>query len=161
MKQNVRSYSLGLLTATIILAIVYFINDDEQEETTAAITTEEAIEQVENDGYFVYEEERSMTEVEPDTELNEPEETTDAGDEDGATETSETDSVTIVIEGGMGIIDILALLEENDLLDDRQAFLDYLEQNDLSRSIQAGEFEVSTSATPEEVADTVTGQTTE
>ncbi|GAB2573342.1 endolytic transglycosylase MltG [Gracilibacillus alcaliphilus] len=167
LKQIVRAFSLGLITAGIIFMIIYFIDEDSSNQASSPVTVEEAIELVESNGYYVYDEEMAVSvedqEDEETTNINSPdqEEGIDAETEDADNEEADGHMITIMIESGMGISDIIALLEENNVLDDPQAFTTYLTENDLSRFIQAGEFTVETDVSPEELANTLTRQNTE
>jgi len=77
-------------------------------------------------------------------------------DNDNEKEEEEVKKVTFTTEAGVVSQDIADILIEKKVIDDRQKFLDYLEDNDYSPYIQLGTFEVTTDMSFKELAETVT-----
>ncbi|WP_058307444.1 endolytic transglycosylase MltG [Gracilibacillus massiliensis] len=160
MKQFIRAFSLGLFIATTIIGLVYFI--DQRSVTTSSPTLEDSIQQVEDEGYYVFEEDMNIK-------INELEQVIEGINnrsdnqvqENESVEEQEPEDVYIEIEPGMMMVDIVDLLIENEIITDDEAFLTYLEENELSRYIQIGEFTVNEDMTVEEIANTLTRQNQE
>ncbi|WP_018933857.1 endolytic transglycosylase MltG [Gracilibacillus lacisalsi] len=171
MKQIIRAFSLGLFVAAVIIGVTYYVEKPEQAQSTSTPTIEDSIKLVEDNGYYVYEDdlESKVTQLEQEIEEfqqdrnSESEEPTD--DLDDQTEESDTEEegeeITITIESGMTMPEIVALLDENELISDQDAFLSYLEENELSRFIQTGEFNLHREMSVEELTNTLTKQTEE
>lgn len=76
--------------------------------------------------------------------------------EDEEDEKEKVKKVTFTTEEGVVSQDIADILIENDIIDDRQKFLDYLDDNDYSPYIQLGTFKVTSDMSMKELAETVT-----
>lgn len=165
MKQIIRGFSIGLFTATIILGIIYFMDDSNQTTNTTA-STSERINSLNEDGYYVYEEDMSTKVDSLQEQLDEMEETevqeSNTDEEENETEEEpeidEADYQTVSFEAGMTFTDIINVLSDTDIISDEQAFIDYLEENELSRYIQVGEFSLHEEMEIEEIASIITGQ---
>ncbi len=71
------------------------------------------------------------------------------------------EEATIMIESGMTFPEIVDLLDENELISDEDALVTYMEENELSRFIQTGEFNLNSGMSVEELVNTLTRQTEE
>ncbi|MFD2658337.1 endolytic transglycosylase MltG [Gracilibacillus thailandensis] len=171
MKQIIRAFSLGLFVAAVVIGVTYYVEKPEQAQSTSPPTIDDSIKQVENDGYYVYEEdleskvsqlEQEIVELQEDrnSKLEEPTADLDQQTEESEAE-EEGEEITITIESGMTMPEIIALLDENELIADEDAFLSYLEENELSRFIQIGEFNLHRGMSVEELTNTLTRQTEE
>lgn len=157
MKQLIRGFSIGLFTATLIAGIVYLLEDN----TTA--TSSEKIEFLQDSGYYIYEEDMSqkVNSLEEQLALKEESETEPSAAEEesnGQSGAEEANYQTISIEPGMTLTDIVNILTEEQIISDEEAFIRYLEENELSRYIQVGEFTLHDQMDIEEAASILTGQ---
>ncbi|WP_208585912.1 endolytic transglycosylase MltG [Gracilibacillus suaedae] len=169
MKQIIRAFSLGLLVAAVIIGVTYYVEKPEQAQSTSSPTIDDSIKLVEDDGYYVYEEnleskvsqlEQEIEELQQNTN-NDPEEPTDELGEQTEEAEEEGEETTITIESGMTMPEIVALLDENELIVDENAFISYLEENELTRYIQIGEFNLHRGMSVEELTNIITRQTEE
>lgn len=82
----------------------------------------------------------------------------DAEDADEKDSTEDDDVITYTFrnEGNVYSQEIVRLLYENDIIDDRQAFADFLEENNYATRIQLGEFTVTNDMTYKEIAEIIT-----
>lgn len=157
MKQLIRGFSIGLFTAAILLGVIYFTDTEQMNSSTA-----DTVNALEEDGYFVYE--QNMAEQvnnleEKIIELENEEEAQFNNDQvEENAETEDLESVTITIEPGMSIQEIINLLTEEEILTDEEAFINYLQEQETSRYIQVGEFTLHKQMNPEEIAAIITGQ---
>ncbi|QGH34935.1 hypothetical protein GI584_13180 [Gracilibacillus salitolerans] len=162
MKQITRAFSLGLLVAAVIIGVTYYLEKPEQAQSTTSPTIYESIQQIEDDGYYVYDEDLESKVDELEQKIEGLQQNTD-NELDGMEDDTEdqTEETTITIESGMTIQEIVELLDDNELLSDENAFITYLEENELGRFIQTGEFSLHNDMTIEELANTLTRQTEE
>ncbi|UJL48363.1 hypothetical protein KFZ58_10425 [Virgibacillus sp. NKC19-16] len=177
MKQPVRSFSIGLFTAGIIMLIgVYFFdtpsNDAEQlpsdemipaleEEGYHVLTESEYISLSVNDGNNNESSDSDESTATGETEDDESEDqNTEESQEDGSEEDDTTDedsetSYTLNIEQGMDSATISSLLAENDIIDDADEFSQYLNEEGYGVYIQIGEHELSSDMSFYEIAELI------
>lgn len=80
------------------------------------------------------------------------------GGQDGANAPGESGApVSFTIQSGATSLDICRQLEELGLVEDANEFETYLYQMSYSRSIRAGTYEIAEGTSPEEIAQTITG----
>lgn len=183
MKITVRSFSLGLLTASIILFIMYFIIDDTSqavddlnvEELTAALEEKgyRAITEDEFISYSVYldEQQKKENEVEKNNEEEKDEQETEKKpDENGEVEADavkeneqeeeeeqeEAKTITLKVEQGYVSQDIGKILKDEGFIDDEVEFVQYMEDNGYSSYIQIGTFKLKSDMSLKEIAETLT-----
>lgn len=175
MKHTVRSFSIGLLTAGLImLAVFYFLEEGNNDQVT--MPTEEMISHIEQDGFRVLTEkeyiafsvtnaqekddtetkETPSEEEENATEENEANETEEDNNSNEAEEKSTPVTKTINIENGMASSHISSMLEDENLVDDGEAFNSYLQDNDYSLRVQLGQHELTEGMTYFEIAEELT-----
>ncbi|GGM31525.1 hypothetical protein GCM10011351_17110 [Paraliobacillus quinghaiensis] len=168
MKQIVRAFALGILTATVLLGVIYFFDNDNDdvvgEQNTAennVMDLEEMIEELEMNGYYVSTEEptdeQDLTETETQKESTENESENESGS-DTDTETTAPETFNLTIESGMTISQVAESLENANIIEDREVFITYLNDNDYGTNIQIGEFELNSEMTLQEIADTIANQ---
>src|SRR5690625_1961753 len=156
MKQFFRFFSLGLFVASLII-FIFYNSFEEPEANPNDFSKEELVEIIEDDGYRVITEEDyiSYTVNEDDTnedlninekELDE-EENKDSNDED-----------TLEITSGMMPHEVIALLEEEDIIEDADKFSEFMHKNDYSPYIQQGEFELTSDMSDEDIAKEITNK---
>ncbi|SFA70920.1 hypothetical protein SAMN04488072_101157 [Lentibacillus halodurans] len=177
MKQTIRSFAIGLLTAGIILLGVFYFAGDSQ-SNTEDIATEDMIEALKSDGYHVLTEseyisvsvqsddnntedaDNSDNEDQGDDVSDEQDDGNDSGQEqENSEEDADKDSpttYTLTVESGVAPSEISQTLAENDIIDDADAFTQYLEDEDYSQLVQLGEFELTSDMDYNEIAETIT-----
>lgn len=182
MKHLLRSFALGLLTATSIIGIYYyFIYEQEIPEDTARLSEAEMIVELEAAGYYIYEDDPLEDVTVPalsDDDLEEPidgfetdEDDTESADEEPDLEDEDEDEtgdpdlgnsdhevILITIEPGMSISTVSDMLVDENLIDNRDDFINYLSENNYGTNIQIGEFELNQNLTLAEVVDIVARQ---
>ncbi len=164
------AFSIGLLTATGIFTLVYLIEDRPQENTAndSTLSVDEIETYAENhhlkvltDEDFqqlINENKEMKNQIEQQVSENEDE----AEQEDTGTSESEDESgenvyhYVLQIESGMNSSDIADLLESNQVIEDASSLIEYLQENDLSQTIQLGSYEVTSTMSIEEIAQMIT-----
>lgn len=178
MRQPVRFFAIGLLVSATLLFIFYTLFDDDNGKTSEAepqtISIEEMIENVENDGYRVMTEEQYIAltlaseqtpedvdegakdESAKDEDIIEEDEN-DAQDKENE-EITKHETITHTFTTSENVVsqEIADILLEHKIIDDRTAFLNYLQDNDYMRYIQIGTFTVNSDMTFEELAKVLT-----
>ncbi|SER21232.1 endolytic transglycosylase MltG [Piscibacillus halophilus] len=154
MRSIIQSFSIGLLTATLIIGYIYWQVDATSNEELAGseitITDDDVTQHLEeqgliavkNDDYENLIREKQQLETKLD-ELNN--ETDQSGD-----------SKVLNIESGMTLGDIASELDRLNIIDDVQSFSQYMEEQGYSREIQLGEYEINTDMSYEEIASLIT-----
>ena len=175
LKQFVRAFALGLLVASGVFAVTYYMDAPSTAMDEAAMK-----EELTKNGYYIYDENMNSTIIDLQTQIemlenemvelkhSEEKDTTQlptdstAGDDettqgpDDAT-TDVTDTVLISIVAGMQVPEVAQLLIDNQIIEDQNAFITYLEQSERSRYIQVGDFELHSNMSIEEIVATITG----
>jgi TolA-binding protein len=119
LKQIIRAFSLGLFVAAVVIGVTYYVEKPEQAQSTSPPTIDDSIKQVENDGYYVYEEdleskvsqlEQEIVELQEDrnSKLEEPTADLDQQTEESEAE-EEGEEITITIESGMTMPEIMKM----------------------------------------------------
>ncbi|WP_112181317.1 MULTISPECIES: endolytic transglycosylase MltG [Paraliobacillus] len=155
MKPFIRVFALGILTATILLSITYFLESNKN-TVSEELSTDEMITAIENQGYFVTDEDPTSITEENETIDNESEQ--EEVTENETEEETVTDTYTLTIESGMTIAEVSNYLVAANIIDSQEAFINYLTDNDYGTSIQIGEFELNSEMSNEEIANTITNQ---
>ncbi|WP_035720871.1 endolytic transglycosylase MltG [Gracilibacillus boraciitolerans] len=158
MKQFIRAFSSGLLVAAVILGGVFLLENPSASSDN--LSTDEKIDQLQKDGYFVYQQnmEEKLSNIEQEV-MELKKHSLDSKEENGQSTLEETPVIaTITIESGMSITDIVDLLVDQSIISDRDAFISYLKENELSRSIQIGQFTLHDQMNNEEIANMLTKQ---
>ncbi|MFD1038491.1 hypothetical protein ACFQ3N_08785 [Virgibacillus byunsanensis] len=166
MKQPIRSFSLGLLTAGVLFLIVIYFSGD---STTAIEETsiEDLIVAVEDDGYHVLTQQEYISksvgeEKEETEETTEEAENTNQSDENNSSEeendTQEdtTSTYTLSIDPGVTPSEISDILFDNQIIDNASDFTQYLENEDYSLKVQIGEYELSSEMSHYDIAEEIT-----
>lgn len=166
MKQPVRAFSIGLFAAGIILLVIFLYFDNTQEKTMGQ-SHQEMIASLEQDGYQVLSEDEYISlSVKNDKPENKKKEETKTGkkDEEQPNEAEAEDkqekevkNYTLKIEPGLASSSsISSILEKNEIIDSASEFSKYLEDNDYSKYVQIGTFELTSDMTLKQVAETIT-----
>ncbi|RCW65366.1 endolytic transglycosylase MltG [Saliterribacillus persicus] len=156
MKHSIRLFSLGILVATAILATVYFIEEEPTEIVEQeSYTQSEMITMLENDGYYIYTEERVLeSEIDTQEPLEDEEQDETETIEDSNENTVET--ITITIEAGTSVNAVADTLFDEGLISNQDDFISFLAENEYGTKIQIGEFELHTGMDQEQIARTIT-----
>lgn len=164
MKQPVRAFSIGLFTAGIILLAILLFFDEPQKKTNN-LSHQEMVDSLEKDGFQVLSEEEYITlSVKNEKPEKKKQDETKTEEKEQPNETKAEDNqekmvkkYTLKIEPGLASSSsISATLEKNGIIDDASKFNDYLEDNDYSKYVQIGTFELTSDMTFNEVAETIT-----
>lgn len=163
-KKMLQGLATGILFTTSILSYNFYFTDNFQVKNEDAPFSESDLQTYlqENNLITVNETEyqQLLTKVENiDTETAELETTNQDVEEEleeDVEENVEAKEITIIINVGMSSGAVGLLLEEKGLIDDYQQFADYLVNNQLETKIKAGEFQLSTAMTIQEIAEALT-----
>ncbi|QDP40614.1 endolytic transglycosylase MltG [Radiobacillus deserti] len=170
MKYTIRAFSIGIFAATFVIAIAYFFLNNETE-----LTSKEMIKQLEEEGYTVSQagetaeeptkessnEQPEVTEEKPE----QPEEDAPTKEEPPAdtdeqaveeTPSKEQETYKLVIEYGTSLSTVFQNLEQAGVIKSAQEFSTFVTENGYETEIQAGEFELKTNMTYQQVADALT-----
>ncbi len=167
MKQPVRYFAIGLLTASMILLAVFYF--EESKASVDDLSADEMIEALKADGYRVVTEAEYITlsvqdeqvekkgrdEVKEEKADSEAEEK-DKSDKDKDKDDKKAKTYTINIKSGMLPSEISEILAENDIIKDAFKFDQFLEKNDYSKYIQLGKHKVNSEMSEREVAEALT-----
>ncbi|WP_079708497.1 hypothetical protein [Paraliobacillus ryukyuensis] len=165
MKQILRSFALGLLTATVLLGVFYMLDNDKElkDNQTGTLSTEEMKQELEAQGYTV----EGIAEQQPEEENTADQKQKDQDQENDNEETSPSEEqqtppkeiriYSLHIESGMTISEIAGVLANASIIEDENALISFLNKNDYATSIQIGTFELTSEMSIDEIAATITG----
>lgn len=181
MKQPIRAFAIGLLTAAIVMLIVNYF-DKGSTQDLSEMPIEEVVKELKEQGYRVLteaeyislsintEEPVADNEAQENTESAQSPESEEENDSDeSGTEESNTDeteaqeetqedtkSYTLTIESGMPSSAISNTLEANGIIDNSDEFISYLEDEGYANRIQLGEFTLNSSMSYYDIAEALT-----
>jgi|SRR5699024_5325876 len=161
MKQPIRYFSIGLLTASVILLLTFYFFDNST-ASTEDLPVEEMIEAIKADGYHVVTEKEYIAlsvNDEEDNKANNQKENKVKNEEDTdemQEKQSDKKTYTINIKSGMLPSEISEILAENDIIKDADKFDQYLEKEDYSQYIQLGKHKLNSEMNTKEVAEALT-----
>lgn len=169
MKQLLRTYALGLLTATAIIGIYYFyVMDNDPNSVETDLTEAEMVSSLETAGYYIYETDPVISTIadrEIEDDLAEDDQTEDQNSDAEITEENGQDdqvndhnSFILTIEPGMTISQVADYLMIANLIESRGEFTSYLVDNNYGTNIQVGQFELNREMSLDEVVDTIANQ---
>ncbi|QAS54185.1 endolytic transglycosylase MltG [Halobacillus litoralis] len=148
MKHLIRSYSIGLLTAAIVVGITYWNSEEPSVEVKEkSLGTEKMISQLEEDGYHVVSNEEW-----------EAQQQTTARSSDKEKEKSTHVTFSIDIVSGTNSTEISQKLQQANIIDDANAFETFMKENDYSRFIQIGQATLNSGMTHQEIAEAITSK---
>lgn len=176
MKQPIRFFSIGLLVSSVLLFVyyAYFEEEAKPEVITEELSIEDMIAEVEAKGHKVLTNDDYMAltlspDDKPDSKDSDKKENdkkdkdSDKDDKNSSKKEDEEDEedlsiITYTFETEDGVVseDIADLLVKNKIIDDKWAFLSYLEDNDYMKYIQLGEFTVSNDMSFKDIAEIIT-----
>src|SRR5690625_2956319 len=183
MRQPLRFFAVGLLVASILLYGYYFFFVSSNVEETE-METDELIAQVEDEGYRVISEDEYLSytflkqqeeeekkddekdkketekdkskEEDKDKEKDDKKEENEKEEDEQEDNNNEVKEHTFTTSDNVVSQDVADELIDNGIIDDRQAFLDYLNDNDYSSYVQIGTFTVSSDMSFKELAEIIT-----
>ncbi|SEQ18885.1 YceG-like family protein [Virgibacillus subterraneus] len=183
MKQPIRSFALGLLSAGILLLVMFYFTNDPKSKTEN-MSTDDLIKSVEAEGYRVLtESEYISVSVKSDEDKNagenansesqpkEEQKNNSTSDESQETETEETNgeekndpiteenskvNYTLTVKSGMAPSTISSTLAENGIIEDRDEFTQYMEEQGYTTRVQLGDFELTSNMSHYEIAEKLT-----
>src|SRR5690625_751978 len=162
MKQPIRYFSIGLLTASVVLLLAFYFFDNSTTNTDD-LPVEEMIEAIKADGYHVVSEKEYIAlsvNDEDDNKANDKKDdkNKDKNEEDKEKQEEESDkkTYTINIKSGMLPSEISEILAENDIIKDADKFDQYLEKEEYSPYIQLGKHKLNSEMSTKEVAEALT-----
>ena len=144
-RSSLRGFAVGLLTATILLGGLYYYLEDNEQKRTLETLKEES----EQYGYVLMKPEKEKVSELPAQTTSDRQETTQKIEETFI-------SYTLTVTEGMNSEDIVALLLQNGILNNAKDFQIYLEDHQLTRSIQIGTYEITSNMTHKQIAQTIT-----
>lgn len=151
MKQFVRSFSIGLFVASLIIFIFYNYFA-EPEFDANDLSTDELIDLVEDDGYRVITEEEYITYTVNDEENNKK----DDKDNKKKKDDKDVEKYTLEIKSDMSSKKIAKLLEKEKIIKDASKFNKFMNKNDYSEDIEPGKFDLTSDMAEKEIAKTIT-----
>lgn len=174
MKQPVRSFALGLLSAGIILITTFYFTDTNSK--TKIMSTDDLIEKVEADGYHVLteseyisvsvqtdqtkqrneNEEGSNSAEKQENEADTEENPNDNQDKNSTSEGKSKVTYTLTVKSGMTPSSISTILVENNIIDNSDDFTQYLEEEGYSTKVQLGEFDLTSEMSHYDIAEQLT-----
>lgn len=175
MKQSIRFFSIGLLTASLLLlGFYYFLNDS---AASSDIPVEEMIAEIESNGHRVITEKEFIaytinneSEVDSDQESKKDDkkekssnkkksnDKKDSSKDKKKKEDKEDEIIKAKFTTKDGVVtqEVADILVDEKIIDDRQKFVEYLDDNDYSPYLQVGTFEVTSDMSMKELAEVIT-----
>ncbi|MFV8826651.1 hypothetical protein [Alkalihalobacterium sp. APHAB7] len=159
-KKTVQGVAAGILLATSVFAYMYFfqtthieIEQDDIEIPEIELSSEEMMDILKDQGFIVLDEEEYDLLLKGKEEA----EREDIALEEEVDPQPQTIHYTIIeIQSGMSSMNVANYLEKVNVLEDTEEFLQFLRDNELTQQIKAGEFELNSTMTVEEIALTIT-----
>ncbi|MGM9929696.1 MAG: endolytic transglycosylase MltG [Bacillus sp. (in: firmicutes)] len=143
---SLRGFAAGLLLATGSLAGAYYIEDSRQEQTLTLETLQKESAKL---GYKLVKQKDTETNA---TNSKSIVEEITLAEQEPKTPTS----YTLTISPGMSSEDISSMLQQNGIINDQTAFMNYLESNRMSTTIQIGQYVLTQEMSFEQIAKTIT-----
>ncbi|GAA0482450.1 hypothetical protein GCM10008986_04150 [Salinibacillus aidingensis] len=166
MKYILRSFALGILTATVLIGVIYFAGDSSSANEEAALTTEKATTYLENEGLHVVEQKKwkqlnqtladQQEQLEIVNNIDNPAKDDEKTNKDSKEKNKNRITVTIDIESGMATSEVANLLKEKQMIDNAGEFESYLAEHGYEKAVQIGSFEVHSDMDFYQIAETIT-----
>ncbi|MFJ7971415.1 endolytic transglycosylase MltG [Psychrobacillus sp. NPDC096389] len=153
-KYAVRFLGIGLFLAGAVIQVQLMLSEDEQAK--GDIITPQAYEQAQLELQSV---KKQLAQLQLDLENAQKEQAAPrVEDKTEPTEDSSNGSTNVVlhIQSGMTSSDISASLEQTGIIQNKQDFEDYLTAQDLSGKIQIGQYELNSTMSMKQIAETIT-----
>ncbi|MCM2677809.1 endolytic transglycosylase MltG [Alkalicoccobacillus plakortidis] len=180
MANSLRSFSVGLIVASVACGVVYYTSSNDQltdqAEAEAPLTDDEMILQLEDNGYLVRNseeweaevntvidttrqeveaefaevEEEEATEDEPEEEENEEEQ------EEQEAENESEEVFLLIIRNGMTSFDVADELIRGNIIDNKREFVVQAEQQNLAGFLKPGAYEITSGMTTADIFALIT-----
>ncbi|WP_209125381.1 hypothetical protein [Alkalihalobacillus sp. BA299] len=158
-KKTVQGVGAGILLATSIFAYMYFfqtsqteIEQEDIEIPEIELSSEEMMEILKDQGFIVMDEDEYQVLLKGKEEA----ETEEAQDSEVEPQPQAIHYTIIEIQSGMSSTEVANYLEKVYVLEDTTEFLQFLHENELTHQIKAGEFELNSTMSVEEIALEIT-----
>src|SRR5699024_3734231 len=169
MKQYVRTFSIGLFIASLLLLITFLFSNSSL-NNRANLSDDEMVEHLKDSGYRVVTEseyislsvqhdknkEKSTSNKEKDAEKEDKKKTSDKNEEKDKKDKKDKEkpkSYTIEIASGMAISEVTNQLENDGLIKDARKYDQYLKKHDYEKYIQLGKHKVTDDMSEQEIAE--------
>ncbi|HLR01319.1 MAG TPA: hypothetical protein VK111_01080 [Virgibacillus sp.] len=174
MKQYVRTFSIGLFIASLLLLITFLFSNSSL-NNRANLSDDEMVEHLKDSGYRVVTEseyislsvqqdknkEKSTSNKEKDADKEDKKDSDDKKASDKNEEKDKKDkkdkekpkSYTIEIASGMAISEVTNQLENDGLIKDARKYDQYLKKHDYEKYIQLGKHKVTDDMSEQEIAE--------
>ncbi|TWI57806.1 endolytic transglycosylase MltG [Halalkalibacter nanhaiisediminis] len=154
--KGLQSFSSGLFLATAILGgIYYFAHEPEQVVSQPVsnidLTPAEMKQELEEVGYIVFSEEEWVQEQERSSQKE-----SDSAESDSEVNEQIIYTMNLIISSGMTSNEVANQLVRGQIIEDRAVFLDYVHANQLTQSLQVGEYQLRSDMTIEDILDQLT-----
>ncbi|MBM0064357.1 hypothetical protein [Alkalicoccobacillus gibsonii] len=175
MANSLRSFSIGLIVASVACGSVYFTNTsnetDAEVQAETLLTDDEMIEQLEEQGYLVRNSEEwedevntvidtTRLEVEAEFAAQEEEESEEEPEEEQEEEQEqeqETEEVfLLIIRNGMTSFQVADELIRGNIIDNKQEFVAQAEQQNLAGFLKPGAYEITSGMSTAEIFALIT-----
>lgn len=157
MKQPIRYFAIGLLTASVILLLAFYFFDQSKPKAED-LSIDEIKEAIKVDGYRVVTEAEYISLSVNDEEKNEKDDQKEKKEDADKKKDDkpEKETYTINIKSGMLPSEISEILAKNNVIKDADEFDQYLEKNEYSKYIQLGKHKLTHDMSNEEAAKALT-----
>lgn len=153
------SFAVGLLTASIVIGIVYLSSSNHQPkaEKAASLTEEEMKEKLAAAGYLIHTEEEWDEMVAPPASTNENEEKQDPPADSEVPVEKETTKeetvkkISITVSSGMTSGDIGKILVNENFIEDAYEFSSEVEKKGVANKLQLGTYEIDSTMSMNEI----------
>lgn len=173
MKHLLRTYALGLLTATLIIGCYYFyFAEQDTVNEKIEMTESEMIDTLKSAGFYIFETDPTETKKDDQPIDNQVDSESDHDDSNqvdddqvGAENNDEiinqsesTHSFILTIEPGMTVTQVAEYLVAAEMIVDRNELASYLVDNNYGTNIQIGQFELNRDMTLAEIVELIAKQ---
>lgn len=141
--KGLQLFASGLFFATAVMggAYLYSSNSPKESAGSSAPTVQDMKQALVEEGFIVTTAEEMEQQVEQaNTEM----------------ETKTIYKLVLNIQPGMSSYDVAEILHRSHIISKEQDFLDYIETNQLAKSLRVGEYELSSEQTMEEIVSAIT-----
>ncbi|MEY8750541.1 hypothetical protein [Alkalicoccobacillus gibsonii] len=171
MANSLRSFSIGLIVASVACGAVYFTNTsnetDAEVQAETLLTDDEMIEQLEEQGYLVRNSEEwedevntvidtTRLEVEAEFAAQEEEESEEEPEEEQEEEQETEEVFLLIIRNGMTSFQVADELIRGNIIDNKQEFVAQAEQQNLAGFLKPGAYEITSGMSTAEIFALIT-----
>ncbi|MBH0229879.1 hypothetical protein [Halobacillus yeomjeoni] len=162
MRHWIRAFSLGILTATLLIGFTYYYFEEphiiqtEAEPSKEELSISDMKETLKEEGYHVLDEE-AFSELQQESTKTPPSATEEKSDQKEREENDplEAKAYTIDIAYGTNAVQVSRALEKEGIIPDADKFITYLKENKYGQHILVGSVKVSSDMTQKELAEAI------